>query len=529
MRVVFEAAKLRGDPLPGDIALPDKICAGSGGSGTLAWCAVACLILGNRLLTVSHASDLPFWDEWDADIANLLIPFQQGTLRLGDLLQYHIDHRIFFTRLLVLGQFLAGGRVLSLAPIYLLDVLLAAATYVGLLAAFARLVPPRLKFPFLLFGTGLFFAPFDWEAQLWAFCSQEYVCLALSAAAFFLIAMKDPLRPSWWLGLACGSVAFLSFAAGTLTALVMVGLVCVRWFGASGGERRGSPVHILVVAAAAAPALLFSSHATSLQGPGSGSLTGFPHGLLSIATWPGPTFPPGLAWAPFVIWAILLAGQRLRGSGIEHFALAFGAWLILVAVAIAFGRAFNTTSSRYLALFVIGAVLNAALLVRLAVVARRRLAGRWAAVVRVLAVVWFAALGGGAVHAMHGNRSDMRRYTAQHAIEERNVAAYLRSGDPKVLIGQAYRAIPYPDGHRLITILGEAQAAGLRIDLPFAEAPDRAGRWQRWAATAGLTLLFVGIGLLGVVGRQYYRSLPCRTSVVAEVRVSPASASRPAS
>ena len=68
------------------------------------------IILGSRAAVINHAGNpTPYLDEWDGGGANLLKPYLQNTLTVGDLFRAHNEHVIFFTRVLMLGIFTLSG------------------------------------------------------------------------------------------------------------------------------------------------------------------------------------------------------------------------------------------------------------------------------------------------------------------------------------------------------------------------------------------------------------------------------------
>ena len=68
------------------------------------------ILIGSRAIVINHdGNSTPFWDEWDGDAANLLLPYLRGNLALGDLFSRHNEHIIFFTRLLTLAIFTLSG------------------------------------------------------------------------------------------------------------------------------------------------------------------------------------------------------------------------------------------------------------------------------------------------------------------------------------------------------------------------------------------------------------------------------------
>ena len=68
------------------------------------------LILGAKFWTLQMCSaPLPLYDQWEAEGTRLLQPFLHGTLRLADLFAPWVQHRILWTRLLVLGAFILNN------------------------------------------------------------------------------------------------------------------------------------------------------------------------------------------------------------------------------------------------------------------------------------------------------------------------------------------------------------------------------------------------------------------------------------
>ena len=101
-------------------------------------CSLSCSERG-RLLISYAGSPTPFLDEWEADGALLLEPYIQGDLTLSDLFIPLNEHRIFFTKLLVLLIFNVSGYwdvVLQMIVNSVLD----AATVVAIAYALSRVL-----------------------------------------------------------------------------------------------------------------------------------------------------------------------------------------------------------------------------------------------------------------------------------------------------------------------------------------------------------------------------------------------------
>jgi hypothetical protein len=52
----------------------------------------------------NYGSDVPNWDQWDAEGVNLLLPWSQGKLHVLDLFAPHNEHRVALTKLVALGR-----------------------------------------------------------------------------------------------------------------------------------------------------------------------------------------------------------------------------------------------------------------------------------------------------------------------------------------------------------------------------------------------------------------------------------------
>ena len=57
-------------------------------------------ILGGKFLLIErYGSEVPYWDQWDAEGDNLIRPYLEGRLAVAQFFAAHNEHRILFTRL----------------------------------------------------------------------------------------------------------------------------------------------------------------------------------------------------------------------------------------------------------------------------------------------------------------------------------------------------------------------------------------------------------------------------------------------
>ena len=69
------------------------------------------MVVGGRWAVINQfGTDLPQWDQWDAEGLHLLVPWFQHRFTLGELFLAHNEHRVVLTKLLNLGLTLANGQ-----------------------------------------------------------------------------------------------------------------------------------------------------------------------------------------------------------------------------------------------------------------------------------------------------------------------------------------------------------------------------------------------------------------------------------
>ena len=73
--------------------------------------ALFLIIVGAKFVLISrYSSPLPFFDQWQGEGKNLLIPWVEGRLTCSNLFAAHNDHRFLWTRLLVLRLFVPNQQ-----------------------------------------------------------------------------------------------------------------------------------------------------------------------------------------------------------------------------------------------------------------------------------------------------------------------------------------------------------------------------------------------------------------------------------
>ncbi|MEZ5300465.1 MAG: hypothetical protein R3F11_07365 [Verrucomicrobiales bacterium] len=141
------------------------------------------LILG--ILIKANAVNIPTWDDWER--VPLIEKWESGELAFGDLYEPHIEHRIFFPRLIILGLNAASGGDLraEMGFIFATTLLTGVAAYILLgrtLGAGSRLVAPAA-----LAINLMIFSPLQWQNFLWGI--QIAFMLPVCCIAWALVAL----------------------------------------------------------------------------------------------------------------------------------------------------------------------------------------------------------------------------------------------------------------------------------------------------------------------------------------------------
>ena len=139
---------------------------------------------------------MPYWDQWDAEAVQLLIPWFENDQFVFHLFQPHNEHRVVLTKLQNLALVLLGGQWdarLQCVANAVLSGLLA----VGLWWMFTRDCARRWHVPLLAVSAAAFGLPLAWENILGGFHSQQYWLLGLSALAIALLPFARPWTGAW--------------------------------------------------------------------------------------------------------------------------------------------------------------------------------------------------------------------------------------------------------------------------------------------------------------------------------------------
>jgi hypothetical protein len=422
--------------------------------------ACALVVIGAKCWMISHyASPTPFWDQWDAEGAFLYPKYFDGTLSFSDLITPHNEHRVLVSRLWSLLLLESEGYWDPMLQMVANTLILGAAVAL-FIAAFRPILDRRSWLVFALFSTVIFSLPFSWENTLAGFHSAWHFLLLFSISGLVVISDAEALTPRWWLAVLLLILSYFSIAGGALTMAAAFAVGMVQFVvGRRSGLRELLALAILV---AVTVVMVLNTPVIALHAPlKAHSVAQFLQALLAIMSWPattGVTFIvavivcAALIYAPACLMSIEVIKQRPPLSDRRWLVVALLGWVGMQAFTVAYGRAAGATSSRYLDVFAIGLLLNAACLLYL-VNTHPALRLQQRLTIGAIVVWLLPVFVGATLLTVKYSLPEMLVKRASGRAETENLRSYLDTGNIHVLQNKAYLDIPYPDPQRLAMIV----------------------------------------------------------------------------
>jgi hypothetical protein len=480
---------------------------------TLQWKVLICVafvlaVLGAKLWIISRfGNPTPLNDEWDAQAANLFIPYFDSTLSLRQLLAAHNEHRVLTTRVVSLLLMAANGLW---DPI--LEMIVNAAIHVALGISILIVIGrhlDRTTFAALAAFTAILLAvPNASENPVWGLETHFYCVLLFGFIAIDLLVKDAEPVARRVFGVIAATLSFFSLATGAFVFLVCAAVVAVkRWLGVERGRWEWALAAALlagfVLAVMATPILdahkVYRAH----------SVGEFFRAFAAVAGWP---LRPYVVVATVVVNApwLALAWRTLRkpppSNDIAWILLALGLWIGLQFAALAFARALGIDATRYLDICALNLIVNfACAAVMGGAPLRKLLVAGWVA---VIAIGW-------AIQTARHVPQELQSRNLLSLRQEGNVKAFLTTGKYLPGASNADLSIPYPLPERLDGLLsdprvrrflpGTFQDAMAKQRTPSEESAKRdrlAGirdallRAGPYLASIGLLLFLLVVGML---------------------------------
>lgn len=416
-------------------------------------------VFGARAAYVgAFGTDLPTWDQWDAEGEYLFLPYEQGRLRLADLFQPHNEHRIVPTKLVALALLIANGQWDGRLEC-VTNAALVALTAAGILAFGLQLLDRRWHPAWLVAVLACFAAPLSWQNVVGGFHTVQTFIVSFSLLGVALLVDSRALTVRWWAGLAFALVAVVTLGSGLLAAGAAAAslVVLTPW-------RELPRRHALTFVACGAVAGLglatrvTVAHHDALM---AASVQDFLLCFWRSLQWPvvGVSLYPLLGWLPWTVltWQAWRAGDRApRG---DRVLVAAGVWVLAQYAASAYARGAGGSwpADRYYDTIGVGLLVNLLALLVLCSRPARSLTMRRARI--ALALPGLALLAHGwAVHIDEVVFTTGPQISVRHSDREGNTRAFVRTGDPAHLIEDR---IPYPSASTLLARMSHPEILAL--------------------------------------------------------------------
>ena len=412
-------------------------------------------ICGAKLWLIHvFGNSMPFWDEWVGE-GRIIKAFLEGTLSPGMMFAPHNEHRILFTRLLVLASVWINKQwdpfllMVLQTPIH-------AAAIVAFVAMAGRFVSGMGRAALACFAACLGTIPFGWENTLWGFQSQFYFMMLSGLLVIWFCWRYEPLTWRWWIGAALALASLFTMAGGVFAIVAVDVFMAARLFLERGILWRKRLAGCAILAAIAAFGVLITPRtAHDVINPSqvmvehtAQSFRQFMFGLTGILA-----FPATAHWlcviiqAPIFILTLICILQRAPLTDGRWFILVTGGACWVQAAMTAYMRAEAWDASRYRDSW---CLLLMVLLVCIYFI-HDALHGRGNLLFHLIAGAWLLALFAGGIHRVTDMLPAEILNKRSLAMEmENNVREYLSTKDAKYLQGK----IPCRDAAVLQEILG---------------------------------------------------------------------------
>ncbi|HEY3623532.1 MAG TPA: hypothetical protein VGL12_14305 [Roseiarcus sp.] len=474
---------------------------------TLLLVSLFLILVGSRAAVINHGGNsTPFMDEWDCDAADLLRPYLQGSLTVGDLFRPLNEHIILFTRLVILAIFNLSGYwdvVLQMIANALLD----AVTVVAISYALARVLRSGWALVAIMLSTLMNSLPLSYDNMLMGLNTHFYLLLMFSFASLWFLSDSPAWSGRWAAGVLCALGSFLCMASGALTLAAASGLHVLQMAcGRRAGLREGLGIATLAAATFAMASLVL--HAAASDPFRAHSARQFLSAFFELASWPAPPNLGVLVGLPSAVFCLRAFADRPMLNDPRWFNVAAFGWILTQFLAFAAGRAAAPVETRYFDTLLIGLSINMISLFWL--LGSEPIGGKRRVWHSLALAAWLAIVAGSLAYPAHPlpGSLEFRRQTA--AVEEKNVRDYLATGDASHLSGAPILEIPYDTSGRLRELL---DAPEIRSALPpELLSKDKPRNWvetfKRTFLGRGYTWLGLGVLLLIAVVARDARA-PC--------------------
>ena len=177
------------------------------------------IFLSKIIIIWNYGSNVPFWDQWDAEALNLYKPYEEGKLTWRWLFATHNEHYIFFTKLLSLFIYWLFDGWYPIYQIYINAFIHSISILIFFSLIFNSIEKGKKFVVFCVFSLIVFMMPLGYENLLSGFQSQFYFVSLFGFPAIYFLLEKKSRSFLWFLGLMFLMCSFFSLAGGMVFCL----------------------------------------------------------------------------------------------------------------------------------------------------------------------------------------------------------------------------------------------------------------------------------------------------------------------
>ena len=323
------------------------------------------VVLVRWIELAAWANQIPFWDQWDSEVAFLYRPFLDHQLSWSTFIAPHNEHRILFTRLFGLLLFVLNDTQFDNRVTTFANAILYAIAWCIFARPLLAQAGGAWRWLCLLVLCVLGTVPFGWENLLSGFQSAFYALFGFTVFAIDRIAHSRDGDRATAAALCLAVASLFCMASGNLLALILAALGIVLWRNGRWARAR-TLVFCSLCLAVTLIGFKITPHVAAHDGLKATGLAMFASGAMRNIAWPLDGKVAALVlWLPFLfggMQALLGRWRDERVTGLDFFLLAIAGWVLLQALAMAYSRALPTiVVSRYTDILLLGALCNFAL------------------------------------------------------------------------------------------------------------------------------------------------------------------------
>ncbi len=424
--------------------------------------SVALIIFSAKLLIIHNfGSQVPFFDQWGAEAANLYLPWLNNNLTLNHLFDPHNEHRIFFSRILSLSLLILNDGQWDPMFGMVVNALISTSTAIFLIIILNKLLEKKFQ-NIILFTICLIWSiPYGWGNIIASFQSAFYIMLLFTIAICWGLLLHDNFSLKWWIGATLAFLITFTIASGFLILLVIFVIKAYLILIDTGNRKYHLPTLFLIIASIIISLLLIvrvSHHEVLIAN----NITEFMLTFSKSLAWPWVTHPfvSLLLYLPFLVFVFRMLWLRQKPSKAELFVLALGGWVILQSASIAYARGAGgmTPVSRYMDILALGIIIN---LLSLIFISSNL--PRWTnPYLNIYSILWkFLIIFGIGNLVMVSSWPGMQLRNQNYNEYSKNIREFIRTSKLETL--QKPNIIPHPNAEFLASLLSNPK---LRAILP---------------------------------------------------------------